>query len=79
MKYKDMTGQKFSHLFVICRHSKTNAKRQAFWLCRCDCGQFLVVRGDNLRSGTSTRCSECTGHPGKSSIYVKEVIEDGVV
>lgn len=29
------------------------------WLCRCDCGNVLVVRGDNLRSGNTQSCSRC--------------------
>lgn len=73
MKYKDIKNQKFGHLTAIQRSPKKNAKGQVYWICRCDCGQLLVVRGDNLRNGTSTQCSDCFG-VGRPSDYVKEVV-----
>ena len=74
----DLSGQRFGHLTVIQRSSRKNAKCQAFWVCKCDCGRFLTVRGDNLYSGKSRQCSMCCGS-GKPSIYVEDVMTDGVV
>lgn len=29
------------------------------WLCRCDCGREMLVRGEDLRSGKVTSCGFC--------------------
>ena len=29
------------------------------WLCRCDCGREVLVRGEDLRSGKVTSCGFC--------------------
>lgn len=71
MNYKDIKGQRFGHLTVIRKSKKRNAKGQMYWVCKCDCGQFLVVRGDNLRNGNSQQCSDCATH-GTRSIFCEE-------
>jgi hypothetical protein len=43
----DLTGQRFGR-YVVIRFSHT--KNQAHWLCRCDCGNEKIMRGDDLRS-----------------------------
>lgn len=75
---KDMIGQRFGHLVVVNRAIRRNPKGQAFWLCKCDCGSMLVVRGDNLRFGISTQCSKCSGK-GKMSDFVKGGDENGTI
>ena len=51
----DLTGQKFGRLTVIERAE--NAKdRHSQWLCRCDCGKTLIVRGKSIRSGDTKSC-----------------------
>jgi hypothetical protein len=78
MKHKDLTKQKFGQLTVIKRSQKTNAKCQAHWICKCECGRFLIVRGDTLERGTTTKCSICHG-AGRRSKFVKEGDEHGWV
>ena len=29
------------------------------WLCRCECGREVLVRGEDLRSGKVTSCGFC--------------------
>lgn len=58
MEMKNMTGQRCGHWTVIEFHHVNN-KSQAYWLCQCDCGAIKPVRGDNLRSGVSTKCINC--------------------
>ena len=70
MKYKDMKNQRCGHLTVIRKSKRTNAKGQAHWVCMCDCGRYLTVRGDRLRNGTSTQCSACFGS-GKTSRFLE--------
>ena len=67
---KNLIGQTFGHLTVIKMSRRRNKKQQVFWVCRCDCGSVLIVRGDNLRLGDSTQCSRCRGK-GRPSHFVE--------
>lgn len=52
----DITGMKFGKLTVIGR-AKTKKKRtNAYWLCKCECGNKTIVLGISLRNGTTTSC-----------------------
>ena len=51
---KDMTGQRFGRLIAIKRTK--NDYLGASWLCRCDCGNESIVRGDSLRNGHTKSC-----------------------
>lgn len=45
---EDITGKRFGMLTVIRRSGKT-WKKEATWLCRCDCGNEKVITGVHLR------------------------------
>lgn len=55
MKPIDLTGQRFGRLVVVAR-SNNNARGQARWLCRCDCGAEKIVRATELRQGSTRSC-----------------------
>ena len=77
----DLTGMRFEHLTVL-EYSprKTSGCKNTQWLCQCDCGRQLIVRGDNLLDGRTIRCSECRGHTGgKRSVFAEGVVDNGVV
>ena len=48
-------GDRFGHLTVIERNGKSNDGHY-MWLCKCDCGNEVTVRGNNLTSGHTTTC-----------------------
>ena len=51
---KDLTGLRFSRLFVVCySHKKGTAH---YWRCRCDCGITKDIAGSNLKSGNTQSC-----------------------
>ena len=50
----DMVGMHFGRLKVIERAPR--ASRSAYWLCQCDCGNIVPVRGANLRCGKTKSC-----------------------
>jgi hypothetical protein len=50
-----MAGQKFCRLTVLHQDGKHNT-REIKWLCRCDCGGEIRVRGSSLRSGNTRSC-----------------------
>lgn len=58
-RLKDLTGMKFGRLSVIKRTDdkiSKSGKRYAQWLCRCDCGNEVVVLGTNLKSNRTVSC-----------------------
>lgn len=54
-KFKDLTGQRFGRLTVAERAESTN-RRRVKWLCKCDCGNEVIVSGDDLHSGNTKSC-----------------------
>lgn len=58
---KDLTGQRFGLLTVICRVTGSR-RRLTLWLCKCDCGNEKVVDRSSLLSGNVKTCSDrkCT-------------------
>lgn len=65
----NIIGQRFGRLTVIGRESSGS---HAKFLCRCDCGREIIVRGDSLRSGKTISC----GCDKKSAAKIKQ-LEDG--
>lgn len=51
-----LTGQKFNWFTV---ESENFTKNVTAWNCRCDCGQVVVVRSGDLKSGRSKSCLQC--------------------
>jgi hypothetical protein len=52
-----MIGKKYGHLTVIAESPSAKGHRKV--LCKCDCGNTLVVDAGNLRSGHTTSCGHC--------------------
>lgn len=53
--FEDLTGQKFARLAVLSPAGRT--KNGSFrFLCRCDCGQEVLVAGCYLKSGNTNSC-----------------------
>jgi hypothetical protein len=55
-RFIDLTGQRFSKLFVESRSQRTNKGKNVYWVCICDCGQEKDILGTSLRSGKSKSC-----------------------
>jgi predicted SprT family Zn-dependent metalloprotease len=75
----NLNGQRFGCLTVIERSDRKTKYGGTHWVCQCDCAQLVIVRSDNLRNGRTTQCSVCRGGAGIRSVFVKEVMENGVV
>ena len=56
----DMAGMQFPHLTVIRRavgdEVPRSYGRQAFWVCRCECGTVFIAAGQNIRQGNTQSC-----------------------
>lgn len=53
-KIIDLTGQQFKRLTVTALIGRQHG--EAFWLCKCSCGNQTRARGSYLRSGAVTSC-----------------------
>lgn len=88
---KDLCGQKFGMLTVLermppdyrCtdRFGNVLKKRAAFYRCRCDCGNTVIVQRDNLKSGATQSCG-CRRKTVKKSldnlnVFTSSVYKDG--
>ena len=51
----DLTGQRFGRWTVL-HQAGLNKRKEAMWLCHCDCGTERVVLGRCLRKGLSQSC-----------------------
>lgn len=65
---EDLTGQKFGRLSVIRRAERTPdinpSDRSARWLCKCDCGNTIIVSAHSLKSGNTRSCG-CFGREAR--------------
>jgi hypothetical protein len=51
----DLTNKKFERLVVICRYFDNS--RRTKWVCKCDCGETIITRGDALVEGRTKSCN----------------------
>lgn len=56
---KNLTNMKFNKLLVLYQtedYVQPNGKHKAQYYCLCDCGNKVIVRGDNLKNGSIKSC-----------------------
>ena len=63
----DLTGQKYGMLTALRRVE--NVKGRTAWLCRCECGNELVVLTKYLQGGQKNNCG-CRKHGVEALHYV---------
>lgn len=51
----DLTGQRFGRLVAL-KWVSTNNQGNSEWLCRCDCGNNIVVNSQRLKIGKTKSC-----------------------
>lgn len=53
----EMSGRVFGRLTVLgAADAGALGRKRAHWRCRCECGAFVVLSGENLRSGNTKSC-----------------------
>ena len=58
----DITGQRFGRLTaikLIPKEERTWSNKERAWLCKCDCGNEIIVRQRSLRSARMTKSCGC--------------------
>ncbi len=54
---KDLAGRKFTKLTVVFPvHVQDRPCKKAYWLCKCDCGNYIVCRADCLQNQHIQSC-----------------------
>lgn len=56
---KSLVDERFGRLTVIKQvedYIRPDGRREAQWLCQCDCGNMIVAKSDNLKSGNTKSC-----------------------
>lgn len=48
-------GNKYNFLTVVDR-AQNDSSGRAQWLCQCDCGEMVIVKGSSLRNGKTKSC-----------------------
>lgn len=51
----DETHKKYTRLFVV-KRAENNKRGDVQFLCKCDCGKSIVVKGASLREGNTKSC-----------------------
>ena len=55
----EMIGKRFGKLIVQKRSEKKGSDGELYWLCQCDCGNAVEVRGHSLRRKDENRTVSC--------------------
>ena len=58
-KLIDLAGKRFGRLIVVERvenYRQPSGQTKTQWKCKCDCGNEIVVIGNNLVKGASASC-----------------------
>jgi hypothetical protein len=58
-KIKDRTGLTINNWTFI-KFVNTTIKGDARWLCKCSCGNEVIVQAANIMSGQSKKCLKCS-------------------
>lgn len=53
--HKDLTNNKYGRLIVVSYAGKTK-DRHSKWLCKCDCGNEVIISGNSLTRGHTQSC-----------------------
>lgn len=69
-KKLDLVGQRFG-LLVVIEEAGRDKHGNVLWLCRCDCGDEVIVKCGHLRQGhtTSCGCRSTTHGMSKTRLY----------
>lgn len=59
---ENMLGKRFGKLTVLERSNKKGSGGELYWICQCDCGSLIEVRGHSLRRNDTNRTVSCGCH-----------------
>lgn len=53
---KNITGKVFGELVVLYRYYLNSDAQKAKWVCRCSCGEIVIILSNSLSTGRTTSC-----------------------
>ena len=56
MNKRNLVGQRFGRLLVLCDDAMRNSDGTIKWKCQCDCGNIIHVSTNSLTSGNTQSC-----------------------
>lgn len=68
MNFKDLTGKKFNKLLVLER-VENDKKGRVMYKCKCDCGNFKIIRSSSIISGNTKSCGCAKGRKNNNPYY----------
>ena len=68
----NMTGQRCGKLIVVERDLKPHNGKEAWWICKCDCGNVKSIRGSDLRRGKTKSCGCLSIQQAKENIKIAQ-------
>ncbi len=71
-RIKDLSGQRFGKLVAV-EYVGKNAGNQYKWLCKCDCGNELVILGTSLVQGYTKSCGCINSH---GELYTRIILSN---
>lgn len=60
-KFQDLSGKRFGKLIIIER--APNIGKWTAWLCKCDCGNYIVAKSANLKRNAVLSCGCMNKNP----------------
>lgn len=66
----DLSGQQFG-LWTVIKLAGRNKKREAQWLCRCQCGTERVISTYDLKHGRTYGCIKCAHDEGRAGNHTQ--------
>ena len=56
-RFDNLIGMIFGRLIVVELYLNNNEKNNGiYWLCKCNCGKFCIVKSENLKNGHTKSC-----------------------
>lgn len=75
----DLTGEKFGRLTVLKRgenEPRSNGSFQVRWICKCDCGNEVLVRAAEIKGGRTQSCG-CLRNEQSSARAIEKFTKHG--
>lgn len=76
--FKDLTGQRFGRLTVVERaeNGRCSGKAVTRWVCKCDCGNTIIVEGHSIKRGRTKSCG-CLNTERRSELLKERATTHG--
>lgn len=52
----DLVGNVYTRLTVMDPSARRDKHGHAYWICECECGNVILVTGNNLKNGGTKSC-----------------------